>query len=133
MVGMLVLMVVIAVLVVFVLQLQQVQHFLYHSLKGSPQLLAAVRLPQWRYVYEGRSPMSKVQRRVVGVVTQIPGEGSNDRCEVMEQWFYCISTFFEPMWKENILFKKMLPQNTINMLKHQLNLGMLNRNSRKFH
>lgn len=76
----LVLMLVIAVLIVFALllgtiPLQQVQHLLYDSLKGSTQVLAAVGFFQWRHMDEGRVALPPVQRHVVGVVTQIAGKG----------------------------------------------------------
>lgn len=77
---MLVLVLVTALLVVFVLvlstiQLQEVQHLLQNGLKSSTQVLAAVGFSQWRHMDEGRAALSQVQRRVVGVITQVSGRG----------------------------------------------------------
>lgn len=73
---MLVLMLVIAVFGIFELLLslisvQQCQHFLYDCLKASAQVLAAVGFSKWRDMNESRVALAQVQRRVVGVITQV--------------------------------------------------------------
>lgn len=75
----LVLMIVLAVFLLLhsTIQLQQSQHLLYDHLESSAQVLAAVGFSQWRNMDESRATMPQIQRRVEGVVTQIPG--SNQR------------------------------------------------------
>lgn len=70
---------VIAVLVVFAISFQQFKHLQYGSLKSSTQVLAAVGFSKWRHMDEGRATLPQVQRRVVGVVAQIPAREPKDR------------------------------------------------------
>ena len=58
---------------------EEPQHLRHHGLEGQPQLLAAVGLLQRGHVHKATPALPRVQRRVVGVVTEVPGVDRTQR------------------------------------------------------
>lgn len=65
---------VIAAVAPSVVRFQQFKHLQYGGLKSSAKVTAAVRFIKRRHVDECTSSVPKVQRGVIGVITQIPAQ-----------------------------------------------------------
>lgn len=57
-----------------VVRFQQLKHLQYGGLQSSAKVTAAVGFIKWRHVDESAASVPKVQRGVIGVITQIPAK-----------------------------------------------------------
>ena len=65
---------VIAAVVQSVVRFQKFKHCQYGGLKSSAKVTAAVGFIKWRHVDESAASVPKMQRGVIGVITQIPAK-----------------------------------------------------------
>lgn len=74
---------VIAAVLPSVVRFQQFKHLQYGGLKSSAKVTAAVGFIKWRHVDESTSSVPKVQRGVIGVITQIPAKEHGQNLAVL--------------------------------------------------